>query len=297
MSTVAIPDTVDSAAATAAREVLDSAPTGGETLALVSGGHDSLTAMHLAYQSEIGLDGVVHINTGIGVPETREFVEQRAKSLGLDYHEVGRPFDGMEGHEFRYWSEEYVQLIQKYGFPGPGAHKWMYLNLKEKPLQRFLSDREGPIALVSGVSRHESDRRKVNVDDTGVQDFLGYPTISPIVEFTGLDVRRYRRGLDLPMNPVVELLEMSGECLCGAFADRGELRMIRLFYPNVYRRILCLEATVGAAASLEDGPDREYRRWGHNRLQDRERDAMDDSDQMLLCQSCEIQNDCSGGDC
>jgi len=131
-----------------------------------------------------------------------------------------------------------------------------------------------------------------NVDASGQQEFLGHPTISPLVEFTALDVRRYRRGLDLPMSPVKETLEMSGECLCGSFSKRNELRMIRLFYPDVYRRILCLEATVGAHASIEDGPDEAYNRWGHNRLKDHERDAMDDPDQMLLCQSCEQQHQC-----
>ena len=25
-------------------------------------------------------------------------------------------------------------LIAAYGFPGPGAHRWMYANLREKPL-------------------------------------------------------------------------------------------------------------------------------------------------------------------
>jgi hypothetical protein len=80
---------------------------------------------------------------------------------------------------------------------------------------------------------------------------------------------------------------------CGAFSKRKELRMIRLFYPDVYRRILCLEATVGAFAALNDGPDEAYNRWGHNRLKDHEREAMDDPDQMLLCQSCEQRHQCN----
>lgn len=46
---------------------------------------------------------------------------------------------------------------------------------------------------------------------------------------------------------------MSGECLCGAYADRGEMRMLAFFYPDVYRYLLCLESKVTAAAELEDG--------------------------------------------
>jgi phosphoadenosine phosphosulfate reductase len=295
MTRLQMPSEVDTEAATTARRVLADAPTDGLTLALVSGGHDSLTAMHLAYQSDaVDLDGIVHINTGIGVPKTRQFVRERADSLDLSYYEVGRPNEIANGHEYRYRSEDYSVLIREYGFPGPGAHKWMYLNLKEKPLQRFLNEFGEPVTLVSGVSKHESDRRMENVADEGEQSYLGCPTIAPLVEFTALDVRRYRRALDLPMNPVVDTLEMSGECLCGAYSDRGELRMLRLFYPAVYRRIRGLEARVSAAAALEDGPDEEYTHWGHNRLKERERDVLDDTGQMLLCTSCEKREQCEG---
>lgn len=292
-----IPDAVDAAAADAARRVLDAA-SGDHALALVSGGHDSLTAMHVAYHAaDWSLDGVVHVNTGIGIPETRAFVRQRARDLALDYHEVGQPFDGpTEGHEYRYRSEEYAELVRRYGFPGPGAHKWMYLNLKEKPLQRFLSDYpvdKDDLTLVSGVRQYESDRRMETVADEGVQEYLGAETIAPLVEFRGIDVRRYRRALDLPMNPVVEKLEMSGECLCGAYTSRGERRMLKLFYPDVYRRLLCLEATVSVAASHEDGPDEQYTRWGHNEFKEREREALDDDNQMLLCATCEQRQQCA----
>ena len=291
------PDDVDAAAAQAGREVLQTAPPTDRVYALVSGGHDSLTAMHVVHQSSLRLDGIIHIRTGIGVPETREFVQARADEIGLEYHEVGTKHNGPGYHsEHRRVHEEYVELIKQYGFPGPGAHKWMYVNLKEKPLQRFLSGFDEDVLLVSGVSKHESDNRMENVEDDGIQTYLGCPTISPLVEFTGMDVRDYRRGLDLPMNPVVEKLEMSAECLCGAFSDRGELEMLKLFYPDAYHHIKCLEATVSAAAALEDGPDEEYKRWGHNRLQEREQTVLDDSDQMLLCRDCEWQGECDRTD-
>lgn len=285
-----IPDRVDAQAGDAAHEVLDDAPVEGDTLALTSFGHDSLTAAHLAYQSRLDLDGVVHVNTGIGVPETRAFGKQRVRELGLDYYEVGS--------DYRLPSEEYAYRIWRFGFPGPAVHKWEYLNLKEKPLERWLNahypDRE--LTLVSGVRRHESDSRMENVDESGQQTYLGATTISPLVEFTGLDVTRYRSALDLPSNPVVDALEMSGECLCGAHASRGERRMIRLFYPEVHRYLCCLEAKVSAVSYTDDGPDRAYARWGHGRLQEREQKAMDDDAQRLLCESCEARDECGGGE-
>jgi len=97
-----------------------------------------------------------------------------------------------------------------------------------------------------------------HVDEEGISEYLGYPVVSPLVDFTSLDVRRYRNALYLPLNPVSERFGMSGECLCGAFATRGDLRMIRLFYPAVYQRILCLEAMVGAHTAIDEGPEKTY---------------------------------------
>jgi 3'-phosphoadenosine 5'-phosphosulfate sulfotransferase (PAPS reductase)/FAD synthetase len=305
MSALTFPDAVDAAAGEAARDALEAAPTGDRTLALVSGGHDSLTAMHLAYQSEaIDLDGIIHINTGIGIPETRQFVRQRAEALDLPFYLVGETLFAGNGyevpeHEYRLPREEYVHLIEEYGFPGPGAHRWMYVNLKEKPLQRFVRDQfpDEDLTFISGVRQHESDRRMENVDDSGLSEFIGHPTVSPLVAFRGIDVTRYRSSLDLPPNPVVQRLEMSGECLCGSYASRGELRDLRLFYPDVFRRLLCLERRVQIAAAVDDdGPDKQYGQWGHNRLRDRERRALDDTNQMLLCSSCEQQTECNQSD-
>lgn len=203
-----LPHAVDALARAHPTQIPDQSPTDGrDVLALVSGGHDSLAAMHVAHRSpDVSLDGVAHINTGIGIDDIRNFVRERAEDLGLAFHEVGAP----ESHnpvitKYRYETEEYMHLIERYGFPGPAAHRWMYLNLKEKPLQRWLADHypDREVVLVSGVRRHESRDRMENVAADGRQDFLGCPTVSPIADWTGLDVCRYRRELELPMNPVV----------------------------------------------------------------------------------------------
>ena len=41
-----------------------------KTFALFSGGHDSICSTHLAMESGVA-DAVVHVNTGIGIPQTR----------------------------------------------------------------------------------------------------------------------------------------------------------------------------------------------------------------------------------
>ena len=49
--------------------------------ALFSGGHDSLVNTHLTAQHP-RFAGVVHLNTGIGIEETREFVRETCQEWG-----------------------------------------------------------------------------------------------------------------------------------------------------------------------------------------------------------------------
>lgn len=254
--------------------------------AAVSGGHDSLTAMHVAYESDqIELEGIIHINTGIGIPETREFVEDRAEALGLDFHEVD------EREEWR----EYENRVQEYGLPGTGVHEKEWINNKHEPLNNFLSQFDGTPLIISGARRHESDNRWENVDATGIEydDKNDRIWASPLAGWTGLDVRKYRRERDLPMNPVVDLLELSGECLCGAYGDREELRMIREFYPWVWAYIQSIEAKVIDAARNDDlkkDKYKEYVLWGHGKMDDEKLDQRVNDGQMMMCQACEQQD-------
>lgn len=256
--------------------------------------------MHVAHQSPaLDLDGVVHINTGIGIPATRRFVQERCRMLGVEYIEIGRlegQLTGQRTHEYRDAGEEYRQWVLEFGFPGPGAHTYQYTNLKEKPLQWWLSEQtEGEVVLLSGVRKAESERRMETIDDQAIQRKLGVWWVAPLVEWTGLDVREYRRAQNCPMNPLVEVLEMSAECLCGAFGHRTELDLIRRFYPDVWRCINALELEVLRAAErgeidAEYVPD--YLLWGHGKLRDQEADALVDDEQLPLCASCSRRDAC-----
>ena len=55
--------------------------------------------------------------------------------------------------------------------------------------------------------------------------------VSPIANWHKLDLSTYRQIHDLPRNEVSDLLHMSGECLCGAFAQPGELDKLRAYPP------------------------------------------------------------------
>lgn len=252
--------------------------------AAVSGGHDSLTAMHVAHESNaIELDGIIHINTSIGIPETREFVEERAEALGLTFHELN------EREEWR----EYENRVQEYGLPGTGVHEKEWINNKDEPLRNFLSQFDGTTLIISGARRHESNQRWENVEATGVEQDGNRLWGSPLAGWTAIEVRAYRRDNNLPMNPVVDLLEMSGECMCGSYADREELRMIRTMYPWVWAYIQSIEAKVIDRARNGDLKREKYENyvlWGHGKMDDEKLDQRVNDGQMMMCQACEQQD-------
>jgi len=84
--------------------------------------------------------------------------------------------------------------------------------------------------------------------------------------WTKEDMAVYRAIADeksdpVPFNSVSDALGMSGECLCGAFAPKGELDRIRIWYPNTAAEIDNLEIEVRAAGHKEP-----FCIWGHGKV-------------------------------
>ncbi|RXK47821.1 phosphoadenosine phosphosulfate reductase domain-containing protein [Halorientalis pallida] len=251
--------------------------------ALVSGGSDSTTAAHIARASEqIDVDGIVYLDTGIGIPQSRQWVREWADKMRLTCHIVGS--------QYRLEKEEYHNLVYNFGMPGPAVHNQMFRNLKQKPLQRFLSDVvDGEPLLISGVREHESQRRMENIDGKGIQeDDLGI-WVSPIVSFTDAEVAEYQDEHEIPTNPVNEKLHVSVDCLCGAFArSREELREIKLFFPEVFRYFEWLEShTVEAARRGRF--TKEYALWGHGNAGTAGYEAPLDDEQTGIQPLCQLR--------
>jgi tRNA(Ile)-lysidine synthase TilS/MesJ len=95
-------------------------------VALFSGGYDSLVTTHLTmsymerYYPKLPRF-VAHINTGIGIEETRTFVRETCKQYGWTLKEYTTEYN-------------YDDLAMEYGFPGPAMHGVMYIKLKERPI-------------------------------------------------------------------------------------------------------------------------------------------------------------------
>lgn len=204
---------------------------------MVSGGNDSMVLLDCC---DWAADEVVHINTGIGIPETNEFVRKVVAERYLG------PFT--ELHPPVPYEELILDDKLFGGFPGPGAHHFIYTRLKERSLESLLRERRTKrgerFMLLTGIRNDESKRRmgySSPIDRKG-----GQVWVNPLIRWSNDLMREYRETQELPVNEVTKHLHMSGECLCGAFARPGELDEIAFFYPAFADRIRNLEAQVEA---------------------------------------------------
>ncbi|PCR88622.1 hypothetical protein CP557_21545 [Natrinema ejinorense] len=255
-----------------------------QAFALVSGGYDSVAAAYYTYHNApFALDGIIHIDTSIGLRETTEYVEAFADDLGLELHVA----------DVRRDEDEYATRIETYGFPGANetAHKWEWVNNKDKPLQTLLQQFDGTTLLISGATREESEARyeKVNADGLEIKD--GHLYASPLAAWTPSDVRDYIDDQGIPRSAVVDELSHSGDCLCGAYADRWlELDVIHDEWPYMWAYIQSLEARVIDSArngNMKKESYEDYVLWGHGSTTERELDQRLGNREMTLCQACE----------
>lgn len=206
---------------------------------LYSGGNDSTTLAHLFKERA---DYAVHANTTIGIEQTRQFVRDTCAGWGLPLLEY-RPPAG----------STYRELVLDQGFPGPGHHFKMYQRLKERCLRQARRElvkhpRQERVIFLAGRRRTESARR-ANVPELQREGSIVW--VSPLVNWTASDMSTYRRLCgDIPRNEVSDLIHMSGECLCGAFAKRGEIDELEMWFPDTVAEIRELEAEVTAQGTI-----------------------------------------------
>lgn len=216
---------------------------------LLSGGHDSMSVTHFA-ASVLGkrMEAVVHINTGIGIEQTRRYVREQCAHHGWNLLE----YKATENTNAKGEPDPivYEDLVTRLGFPGAFGHGMMYNRLKERQLRRLARDFDAtpaePIMLVSGIRAEESSRRMRTT--TQAIDPQGRTVwVAAFYQLTGIDCGEYMQREGIRRNEVKDLIHMSGECLCGAYAHPGELKEIELWYPETAAEIRRIEARVRAA--------------------------------------------------
>lgn len=250
-------------------EILDAAireHSPSHVFGMLSGGHDSLCATDIASQHP-AFARAVHINTTIGIEETRQFARNVSAARGWDMAEYHPPVS-------------YRDIVLKHGFPGPGGHAITYARLKERCVRQLVREHKARwkdrIGLVTGVRLSESVRRMGHVQP--VQRDGAQLWIAPILHWDDDDKLEYMARRSLPRNRVVDTICMSGECLCGAFAKKEELVELEISFPDVAAMIHELQREAEALGV--------HAKWGTRPPGSRKKATRGG----MMCASCDQRN-------
>lgn len=231
--------------------------------ALVSGGKDSLTtASCLASCGK--LKACVTFKTGIAVPDSLPFIEKVCADRGWPLEVYETP-------------AVYEDLVFKYGFPGPARHDWFMRYLKGRGLRQFRKVNKNAY-LASGVRADESERRTLSVRPISIWE--NEIIVAPIYDWLTKDVWEYFRLNKFERAPAYSTLQISGDCLCGAFARSHEPEAIARHYPDLWGRI----------ANLQEAVKHKFKdrwRWGWGAFRERKKSTA----ARVICADCGDQVD------
>lgn len=245
---------------------------------LFSGGGDSSVLLSWA-KINFGrkIDGAVFIDTGTSIepdpddpadttPSVREFAQAFAANRNV-------PLIVLEA------GDAYTDMCLEHGVPGPGAHIYAYVWLKERQLDEFIAAQKtrwnDRIMLLAGARRAESVRRMgkaLPVDRDGCTVW-----VNPLIDWTDHDMAEYRAHHGMERSPVADLLHRSGECNCGAYGE-GERDMLRSVFPRWFERKI---APIERACAAKGLPCVWGKRWA--------KPVKDDAKRMRMCGGCPSQ--------
>lgn len=213
-----------------------------EGWALLSGGKDSTLAAFEMDRKE-RLKGVIYIDTGIGLDETRQYVEELSDELDWKL----KVFKGYVSYD---------DYVLKHGFPTPSGHSQIMHILKLDAVRRFIfwSKKElGETPLLfSGVRSQESERRSRWA--RRIQFYEGAMWDCPIFHYDTSRVWELHYEYKIPINSSYGIIGKSGDCLCGAFGNLAEKRLIEKYYPYLADHIDYLERNTKSE---------KYKIWGN----------------------------------
>lgn len=228
---------------------------------LCSGGKDSMSACSVAHAIR-PLDGIILVDTSIVARDGDNkpsyiAAKKFAQRLGVPFLCIKPKEDLKKGYEEvpcigKYGiGKTYENYCKKYGFPHADQHDDVMRYLKKKALVGFAmantnSKKMERIALISGVRQKESVRRAVNAQIIGIdQDTPRIIWISPVYYWTTEEAYAYVNKHDYELSESYTSLHLSGDCLCGAYAQKQESYLIAQFYPDTGKQIAEIEKVAG----------------------------------------------------
>lgn len=258
-----------------------------------SGGKDSGVVLDIMAKTFPDyFKGVIFVNTGIGTQATTDYIIDYCKKRSYPLH-ILKPEDvkrkkhttrGKPGDEF-----SYEKLVLTYGFPQQAFHTVTMRHLKYFPLRKFIYDRinlgEKP-CIVGGIRKNESARRKLKWKKYFYNDGKMW-FVSPIFFKEDLWVYDYFIKNDIKRSPVYDTLHISGDCLCGCFAKKEELKLLQMFHPEVFDEIKRLEKLIKEKGTKEANTQTT---WGvHN--QTTENTESQSQIESFVCNECFFDRD------
>jgi len=255
-----------------------------KVFSLFSGGDDSLTATRIA-AAHPRFTGCIHLDTGTGVPETQEFVIETCRRQGWPLTIYKAPVGEYERLVLDGYTTRDGDTHQ--GFPhGPKSHSTMYYYLKQKQIHQAIREnkthRRDRIGFVAGIRIPESNRRaKAKMSRWHYKDpYRSAVWLQPILDWTKPECLDFLQLTSTPRNPVSINCHRSGECLCGALANRAELDEIAFFYPEIGQRYGALMAEAEARGIADH-------EWAGGYTASRR--STPRSASLPLCTSCELR--------
>lgn len=242
-------------------------------VALCSGGADSVVATHAAMRWG-PCEVVMYLDTGgANARENQDFVREFCREYGWHLIQWQTP-------------ESYEELVKRYGFPGPSKHEWFYRYLKERQISKFatLGDE---LHFWTGVHRAESEKRMQRVVEREDDQSGRWVWHAPLADWQPEDFDRYREEFDLPKNDLWGTLGRSGDCWCGAYANRMELIDAEAAgLDDVVENIRGIEDTLSKVERGFDDERRSEWAWHDDDPSAWAMDDVADGKQMMLCSDC-----------
>lgn len=193
---------------------------------LLSGGKDSMASTwYISKHYPKYFKGCYYAMTGSGIKESRYHVIEQCKKYDwpLTFTWCRMPSETQTG-------ERWIDICLKSGFGGRGNHKiWMAFT-KHHGWRNMINERmDYNPCFISGVRKKESRKRdKISMYTRKPIDWDGKLCfVKPLFYQTGTTIWDIIIENDLKISPVHDILNISGDSICGCNAQMWELELIK----------------------------------------------------------------------
>jgi len=162
----------------------------------------------------------IHLDTKIGVPLNRLYVEQLCDWLGVQV-----------------WSlrtdESFLEWIRRDGAPGAGAHQEVRNELKDRQVSLLTSKLDNPY-YVLGIAADESETR---AEFPKIREMDRHTEVYPVHRLSRKERVEMILRSDCPRNPLWEMPGVITDCGCLANGDPSELDKTEDHFPKFAQRL------------------------------------------------------------